>query len=119
MKQPSGVKVKIFDNSAFGYWLLAFGQKNQQQPQRFSFCDPLPIGFGFGIGFGSPKGHPWVTQASRKGLPSVEWYKWFCLQQKLKNGGWGTEIAVIAEIADIARNRKSKTHTTNHTDDTD
>jgi hypothetical protein len=37
---------KIFDNSAFGYWLLAFGQKKQQRARRsmvLSFCDPLPI----------------------------------------------------------------------------
>src|SRR5579864_1630900 len=30
-------------------------------------CDPLPITVGFGIGFGSPLGHPRVTQASPKG----------------------------------------------------
>jgi hypothetical protein len=69
---------KIFDNSAFGYWLLAFGQKNKQQPQRLSSCDPLPIGIGFGTGIGSRLGHPWVELNKR-----------FCLQQKLKKEGWG------------------------------
>jgi len=48
---------------------------------------------------GSRLGHAWATQASRKGHPWVELNKWFCLQQKLKNGGWGAlEIAEIAKI---------------------
>src|SRR5579871_6034624 len=40
---------------------------------------------------GSRLGHPRATQAPRKGLPSVEWNNWFCLQQKLEKrpGGCG------------------------------
>jgi hypothetical protein len=51
----------------------------------FTCCDPLPIG----IGFGWPLGHPRATQAWRKGGPSVDLAKCFCLQQKLKKGRVG------------------------------
>ena len=79
------------------------------QPKRraaFTSCDPLPTGIG--SGFGWPLGDPRATQASPKGHPSVEWNKWFCLQQKLKKWRGGGEE--IAEIADIARDRKSKSY---------
>ena len=46
---------KIFDNSAFGYWLLAFGQKSNSmrgEGRCFHFATLCLLGIGFGIGFG-------------------------------------------------------------------
>jgi hypothetical protein len=63
---------KIFDNSAFGYWLLAFGQKSNSmrgEGRCFHFATLCLLGIGFGIGW--RLGHPSVTQGSRKGNPSA------------------------------------------------
>ena len=38
---------------------------------------------------GSRLDHPSVTPGSRLGHAWVEWNNWFCLQQELKNAGWG------------------------------
>jgi hypothetical protein len=64
---PGCEREKIFDNSAFGYWLLAFGQKKQQRARRsmvLLLCDPLPAWDWDWV-------WDWVTQGSRKGHPSV------------------------------------------------
>jgi hypothetical protein len=70
---------KIFDNSAFGYWLLAFGQKNQQRtrPSMDAFtlrpsADALSLGIAWdtmgltgmniGVGEGGRK-HPYAKRA--------------------------------------------------------
>ena len=110
MSCASGCKQeKIFDNSAFGYWLLAFGQK-EQQPQLTFILRPSadwdsahsrakaarewgPLGLGLGLGLGGawvalgpPKRHPRATQGpSKRRMTEV-----FCLQRELKNGGGGS-----------------------------
>jgi hypothetical protein len=51
-----------------------------------SLCDPLPAWawdwVWDWVTQGPPKRHAWVTLG-------VELNKWFCLQQKFKNRGWG------------------------------
>jgi hypothetical protein len=56
---------KIFDNSAFGYWLLAFGQKKQHAAKHGAFTLQPSACLGLGLGLGL--GDPWVTQAPPKG----------------------------------------------------
>ncbi len=96
------------------------------------------LGLGLGLGLGGP----WVTQASPKGDPSVTQGPpkdrltvgpLFSTKAKERPGGGALaeerrqratarEARLSPEsrvIAAIARDRKSKTHTTDHTDDTD
>jgi hypothetical protein len=96
MRQPPGVwTVTIFDNLAFGYWLLAFGQKNQQRTRRsmcFHFATLCRLGLGLGLRGpwatqGPPLGHPSVTQGSPKGR--MEQVVLFAT--KVKNAGWGRD----------------------------
>src|SRR5579859_696398 len=54
------------------------------------------LGLGLGLGLGDPRvtpgsrmGHAWAAQASRMGHPWVDFVKYLCLQQKVKNAGWG------------------------------
>jgi hypothetical protein len=52
--------------------------------------DPLPDWDWAWVTLGSPKGHARVTQASRKGRPSVDFLFGLCFQQELEKrpGGW-------------------------------
>jgi hypothetical protein len=60
---------KIFDNSAFGYWLLAFGQKEQQPQLTFILRPSADWVWDWDwvwVALGWPLGHP-----------SVDWRKSF------------------------------------------
>jgi hypothetical protein len=67
---------KIFDNSPFAYWLLAFGQKTNRvrgEPWALSLCDLLLLG----IGFGWPLGGPSVAQEPPKRHARIA-QAWIC-----------------------------------------
>jgi hypothetical protein len=72
-----------------GTWYLVFGKRR---------CNPLPTWDWDWVTHGSPKRDPRVTQASRKGHPSVDSENPLCLQQKLKNDGVGVGGVGWAEI---------------------
>jgi hypothetical protein len=81
---------KIFDNSAFGYWLLAFGQKTnsvRDEAWVLSLCDPLPAWDWVWVALGWPKRGPRATQAPRKHRPSVDLWKCFVCNRNGKRVG--------------------------------
>ena len=75
-------------------------------------CDPLPTrdwDWDW-VSQGSRKGDPSVTQGPRKRLPRVDSENFLCLQQKLKNAGWGSKRSgdlVIARDQVIVSHRFS------------
>jgi hypothetical protein len=76
----------------------AFSSQPKRRAVSLGLRPSADLGLGLGrwdwVALGWPKGGPRATQAWRKGHPSVEWNKWFCLQQELKKRpGWG----VLAE----------------------
>jgi hypothetical protein len=61
---------------------------------KIVFATLCRLGLGLGlrhprVTLGPPKGHPSATQGS----PKRRMNKWFCLQQKLKKGRVGVQIA--------------------------
>jgi hypothetical protein len=115
---PGCEQEKIFENLAFGYWLLAFGQKNRQRTRRSMVLSQVATLCRFGLGLGLGLGGPWVTQAWPKGHPSATqgppkggFAKVLCLQHKLEKGRGG--------VVEDRGNRKGKTLPLINTDDTD